>query len=50
MKWEPPAFVEINMSAEIGGYQSDFSDRDPRDPVVEGHSHSNARPSPSDSD
>ena len=35
MKWEPPAFVEINMSAEIGGYQSDFSDRDPRDPVVQ---------------
>ena len=33
MKWETPAFVEINMSAEIGGYQSDFSDRDPRDPV-----------------
>ena len=24
MKWETPAFVEINMSAEIGGYQSDF--------------------------
>jgi hypothetical protein len=35
MKWETPAFVEINMSAEIGGYQSDFADRDPRDPVVE---------------
>jgi hypothetical protein len=35
MKWETPAFVEINMSAEIGGYQSDFSDRDPRDPVAE---------------
>ena len=35
MKWETPTFVEINMSAEIGGYQSDFSDRDPRDPVVE---------------
>ena len=35
MKWETPAFVEINMSAEIGGYQSDFSDRDPRGPVVE---------------
>ena len=35
MKWETPAFVEINMSAEIGGYQTDFSDRDPRDPVVE---------------
>ena len=27
MKWETPTFVEINMSAEIGGYQSDFSDR-----------------------
>ena len=35
MKWETPAFVEINMSAEIGGYQSDFSDRDPRDPVAQ---------------
>jgi hypothetical protein len=35
MKWETPAFVEINMSAEIGGYQSDSPDRDPRDPVVE---------------
>lgn len=34
MKWETPAFVEINMSAEIGGYQSDFGDRDPQDPVV----------------
>ena len=30
-----PTFIEINMSAEIGGYQSDFSDRDPRDPIVE---------------
>ena len=35
MKWETPAFVEINMSAEIGGYQSDFSDRDPSDPIVQ---------------
>jgi len=42
MKWETPAFVEINMSAEIGGYQIDFSDRDPRDPVVDG----NVEPSP----
>jgi hypothetical protein len=39
MKWETPAFVEINMSAEIGGYQNDFGDRDqfgpaaPRSPV-----------------
>jgi hypothetical protein len=24
MKWETPRFEEINMSAEIGGYQSDF--------------------------
>ena len=35
MQWETPSFIEINMSAEIGGYQSDFSDRDPRDPVVQ---------------
>jgi len=35
MKWETPSFVEINMSAEIGGYQSDFSDRDPWGPIVE---------------
>ena len=35
MKWETPTFVEINMSAEIGGYQSDFGDRDPMEPVVD---------------
>jgi hypothetical protein len=34
MKWETPAFVEINMSAEIGGYQSDDSTRDPWGPVA----------------
>jgi hypothetical protein len=34
MKWETPSFVEINMSAEIGGYQSDFGDRDPMEPVA----------------
>jgi hypothetical protein len=34
MKWETPAFVEINMSAEIGGYQSDFGDRDPWGPAA----------------
>jgi hypothetical protein len=34
MKWETPAFVEINMSAEIGGYQSDFGDRDPVGPAA----------------
>jgi hypothetical protein len=28
MKWETPAFVEINMSAEIGGYGGDYGDRD----------------------
>jgi hypothetical protein len=32
--WETPSFIEINMSAEIGGYQSDFGDRDPMEPVV----------------
>jgi hypothetical protein len=35
MKWETPSFVEINMSAEIGGYGSDFSDRDPWGPVAQ---------------
>jgi len=34
MTWETPSFVEINMSAEIGGYGSDFSDRDPWGPVA----------------
>ena len=34
MKWETPTFVEINMSAEIGGYQSDFDDRDPVGPAA----------------
>jgi hypothetical protein len=34
MTWETPSFVEINMSAEIGGYQSDFGDRDPMEPVM----------------
>jgi hypothetical protein len=35
MKWETPAFVEINMSAEIGGYQTDFDDdREPAGPRV----------------
>jgi hypothetical protein len=34
MNWETPTFVEINMSAEIGGYQSDFGDRDPIGPAA----------------
>jgi hypothetical protein len=34
MKWETPAFIEINMSAELGGYQSDFGDRDPIGPAA----------------
>lgn len=33
MTWETPTFVEINMSAEIGGYQSDFEDQDPVHPA-----------------
>ena len=36
MHWETPTFVEINMSAEIGGYQSDFGDEDPSGPPVAG--------------
>jgi len=34
MKWETPTFVEINMSAEIGGYQSDFDEQDPVAPAA----------------
>ena len=34
MKWETPAFIEINMSAEIGGYQRDDGDRDPWGPAA----------------
>jgi hypothetical protein len=34
MSWQTPSFVEINMSAEIDGYQSDFGDRDPWDPMA----------------
>jgi len=34
MSWETPSFVEINMSAEIGGYNPDFDDREPNEPVV----------------
>ena len=26
MSWVTPAFEEINMSAEIGGYQGDYGD------------------------
>jgi hypothetical protein len=30
MEWEKPSYVEINMSAEIGGYQEDeFQEREP---------------------
>jgi hypothetical protein len=28
MIWETPSFVEIGMSAEIGGYQGDDDNRD----------------------
>jgi coenzyme PQQ precursor peptide PqqA len=27
MEWQTPSFVEIDMSAEIGAYQSDFDQR-----------------------
>jgi hypothetical protein len=26
MTWEKPEYIEINMSAEIGGYQDDFEE------------------------
>jgi hypothetical protein len=37
MTWETPSFIEINMSAEIGGYQSDFGDREPVGPAAPRH-------------
>lgn len=27
MTWQKPDFIEINMSAEIGGYQDQFEER-----------------------
>ena len=38
MKWETPDYREINMSAEIGGYQDDFDQRAPKpdDPMPTG--------------
>jgi hypothetical protein len=34
--WTAPAYTEINMSAEIGGYQDDFDERAPKpDDAVE---------------
>jgi hypothetical protein len=35
MEWEEPTLTEINLDAEIGSYQDDFSD-DPRWPIAEG--------------
>jgi hypothetical protein len=33
--WQKPEFIEINMSAEIGGYQDDFEERRaPSEPPV----------------
>ena len=29
MTWEEPAFLPVNMSAEIGGYYDDFADEKP---------------------
>ena len=34
MTWETPTYIEINMSAEIGGYQNDFGDRDSFGPAA----------------
>ncbi len=42
MTWETPNFIEINMSAEIGGYQSDFGDREPVGPSAPRHEDSAA--------
>ena len=29
MSWEAPSYIEISMSAEIGGYQDEFEERAP---------------------
>jgi coenzyme PQQ precursor peptide PqqA len=40
MVWETPSFVEIDMSAEIGAYQGDFTPEfatpEPTDAEIEG--------------
>ena len=30
MNWKTPAYREVNMSAEIGGYQDEFDERGPK--------------------
>jgi hypothetical protein len=35
MPWETPAFVEIDMNAEIGGYQADDDERELDEPIVD---------------
>ena len=38
MRWEKPSFVEVNMDAEIGGYQDDLGDPpDISDPRSQSH-------------
>ncbi len=34
MGWEKPGFVELDMNAEIGGYQQDDDSRPADEPVV----------------
>jgi len=34
MPWEKPTLLEINLDAEVGSYQDDFSD-EPRWPITE---------------
>jgi hypothetical protein len=36
MSWQSPSFVEINMNAEIGGYNPDVDDREPTEPIFSG--------------
>jgi hypothetical protein len=35
MRWQKSEYAEINMSAEIGGYQDDFEERGPVDPPIQ---------------
>jgi len=34
MIWEKPAYIEVNMSSEIGGYQDEFDERSPVEPTL----------------
>lgn len=44
MTWQKPEYMEINMSAEIGGYQDDFEERAPAEPEALKQARTDAQP------